>query len=93
MIQAVRRNALQAYLEAAGIGTAVYYPVPLHRQPALADLGYAPGSMPVAEAAAEAVLALPMGPHVTSEQVAYVVDTIAKFYRVETRPKKVTTSG
>jgi dTDP-4-amino-4,6-dideoxygalactose transaminase len=59
-----RRDAVQAALQQAGIGTMVYYPVPLHRLPVYADLGY---HLPEAERAAAAVLSLPMGPFLTPE--------------------------
>jgi dTDP-4-amino-4,6-dideoxygalactose transaminase len=76
-----RRDALQAHLKAKSIGTAIYYPVPLHRQPCFADLGYAPGSLPHAEQAATEVLSLPIYPELTSDQLDYVVEAIRGFYR------------
>jgi dTDP-4-amino-4,6-dideoxygalactose transaminase len=80
VVRAPRRDALRAHLAAAGVGTGVYYHLPLHRQPALAVLGHAPGSFPEAERAAAEVLALPMYPALTAAQVARVVDAVAKFY-------------
>jgi dTDP-4-amino-4,6-dideoxygalactose transaminase len=76
-----RRDALQAHLKARGIGTAVYYPVPLHRQPCFADLGYAVGSLPHAERAATEVLSLPVYPELTEVQLDYVTDAIRGFYQ------------
>jgi dTDP-4-amino-4,6-dideoxygalactose transaminase len=81
VVRAPRRDALRAHLAAAGVATEVYYPVPLHLQACFADLGYRPGAMPVAEAAAAEVLALPIFPSLTADEQAYVVDTIAAFYR------------
>ena len=81
VIRAPRRDALREHLAAAGVGSEVYYPVPLHQQPCFAHLGYAPGSLPVAERAALEVLALPMYPSLTAEAQAIVVDAIASFYR------------
>lgn len=76
-----RRDALQAHLKAKGIGTAIYYPIPLHRQPCFAELGYAAGSLPHAEQAAEEVLSLPIYPELTHEQIDYVIAAIREFYR------------
>jgi dTDP-4-amino-4,6-dideoxygalactose transaminase len=74
------RDALRAHLAAAGVGSGVYYHLPLHRQPALGFLGHAPGSFPQAERAAAEVLALPMHAALTAAQVAEVVDAVAAFY-------------
>jgi dTDP-4-amino-4,6-dideoxygalactose transaminase len=76
-----RRDALQAYLKANGIGTAIYYPVPLHRQPCFDELEYAAGSLPQAERAATEVLSLPVYPELTQVQLDYVIDAIYGFYR------------
>ena len=76
-----RRDALQAHLKAQEIGSAVYYPIPLHRQPCFAHLGYAAGSMPHTERAATEVLSLPIYPELTRTQLDYVVDAIRGFYR------------
>jgi dTDP-4-amino-4,6-dideoxygalactose transaminase len=76
-----RRDALQAHLKAQGIGSAIYYPIPLHRQPCFAHLDYAAGSMPHSERAAAEVLSLPIYPELTRTQLDYVVDAIGGFYR------------
>ncbi len=76
-----RRDALQAHLKAQGIGSAIYYPIPLHRQPCFAHLVYAAGSMPHAERASQEVLSLPIYPELTRSQLDYVVDAIRGFYR------------
>jgi dTDP-4-amino-4,6-dideoxygalactose transaminase len=81
VMRAPRRDALRAHLTQAGIGTEVYYPVPLHRQPCFASLGYQEGSCPPAEAAAREVLALPIYSELTESQQSYVVEQIASFYR------------
>jgi dTDP-4-amino-4,6-dideoxygalactose transaminase len=75
-----RRDALQAHLRDRGIGTGVYYPLPLHLQPCFAHLGYRPGSLPVSETAAAEVLSLPVYPELTAEQLNHVVATIRAFY-------------
>ncbi len=80
VISADRRDALQAHLKAHGIGTAIYYPLALHLQPCFAYLGYKKGAFPVAEAATERVLALPVFPELTQAQQDHVVTTIRSFY-------------
>lgn len=62
-LQSPRREELRARLETAGIPTAVYYPLPLHLQPAYAFLGYQPGDFPVSEAVAQRIFSLPMHPY------------------------------
>ena len=80
VIRAPRRDALKDFLAQQGVATEIYYPVPLHRQPCFAYLGYRDGDMPVAEAAAMATLALPIYPELTEQQLQYVVDAVGKFY-------------
>ena len=75
-----RRDALQAHLKARGVGSAVYYPLPLHLQPCFAHLGYRPGSLPEAERAAGEVLSLPVYPELRSDQREYVVASVREFY-------------
>ena len=67
-----RRDALQAYLKENGVPSAVYYPLPVHAQPAYAYLGYQLGQFPVAEALCQQVLSLPVHPGLTDEQVDHV---------------------
>lgn len=80
VIRAPRRDALRAHLAAAGIGSEIYYPAPLHLQPCFADLGYRAGAFPIAERACGDVLALPIHPALAADAPAYVVDQIAAFY-------------
>jgi dTDP-4-amino-4,6-dideoxygalactose transaminase len=75
-----RRDDLRSYLQDADIGTEVYYPVPLHLQQCFDFLAYQKGDFPVAEAAAEQTLALPIYPELADDQQAYVVEKIAEFY-------------
>lgn len=79
-IRAPERDALAAYLADHGIGTMIYYPIPIHLQPLYRDLGYEPGSLPQSERAAAEVLSLPIYPELTDEQIGYVVSHIRRFY-------------
>jgi dTDP-4-amino-4,6-dideoxygalactose transaminase len=79
-IRAARRDELQAHLKAQGIGTMVYYPVPLHRLPLYAGLGYREGSLPESEGAAREVLSLPIYPELTDDQIEAVAGAVAAFY-------------
>ncbi len=71
-----RRDALAAHLRDRGIGSAVYYPVPLHLQKCFAHLGYKPGSLPVTEQTAARILSLPVHPMLSDDDVAYVASAI-----------------
>lgn len=68
------REALAAHFASAGIGTNIHYPIPVHLQPAYADLGYKQGDFPQAERAAREVLSLPMYPELTLGQQEEVID-------------------
>jgi dTDP-4-amino-4,6-dideoxygalactose transaminase len=80
-IQAANRDGLEAYLKGKGIGTSIYYPVPLHLQKCFEYLGHKKGDFPVAERLCEKVLALPMFPELTEDEVGYVCESIKEFYK------------
>ncbi len=81
VIRAPERDRLRAHLDRSGIGTEIYYPVPFHLQECFKSLGYTQGAFPVAEAAANDSLALPIYPELTEAQQAAVVTAIRTFYR------------
>jgi dTDP-4-amino-4,6-dideoxygalactose transaminase len=80
VVQAERRDALRAHLDAHGIGTSIHYPTPIHLTAAAAPLGYRPGSFPVAERQAGRILSLPVYPELRPEQREHVVQAIRDFY-------------
>jgi dTDP-4-amino-4,6-dideoxygalactose transaminase len=78
VVRCAERDALRAELEARGIGTLIHYPLPVHRQPAYADLGYGPGSLPITEAIAGEVLSLPMYVGLRPSEVETVCQAVAE---------------
>jgi dTDP-4-amino-4,6-dideoxygalactose transaminase len=72
VIRIRQRDAVRAYLASQGVGTEVYYPVPLHLQPCFSNLGYHSRDFPVAEALARETLALPIYPELSEDDIAYV---------------------
>jgi dTDP-4-amino-4,6-dideoxygalactose transaminase len=83
VIRTPQRDALRAHLTANGVGTEIYYPVPLHAQRCFAYLEHAADDFPESQQAAAEVLALPIYPELTAEQREYVVQQIAAFVRAE----------
>jgi dTDP-4-amino-4,6-dideoxygalactose transaminase len=79
-LEVERRDALQAFLKERDIGSAVYYPLPLHLQPCFSHLGYTSGSLPVTEAVADRVLSLPIYPELSRAQQDWVIESIRAFY-------------
>jgi dTDP-4-amino-4,6-dideoxygalactose transaminase len=78
-IRVERRDSLVQILNERKIGSAIYYPVPLHLQPLYASLGHQAGDFPHAEHAAQEVLSLPMFPELRSEQIVRVAETVSEF--------------
>ncbi len=81
VIRTLQRDGLRNYLRQQGLPSEIYYPHPLHLQPAFGYLGYKPGDFPQAEAACAEVLALPISPKLTEEQQGRVVATITEFFK------------
>jgi len=81
VVRVQRRDELQAFLKEKGIGTEVYYPLPLHLQECFAYLGQRIGGLPESEKAAKETLAIPVFPELSDDQASYVVDSIKLFYK------------
>ncbi len=79
VVRTPRREALQRHLEEAGIDTLIHYPIPPHLQQAYAGMGLEEGSLPICEALHKEVLSLPIGPHLTGEQVSQVIEAVHGF--------------
>ncbi len=79
-VRARRRDELRAHLTEQGIGTGVYYPVPLHLQPCFQELAYREGDFPVSEKLCTEVLSLPVFPELGEQRVAAVAEAIRRFY-------------
>jgi dTDP-4-amino-4,6-dideoxygalactose transaminase len=78
-VRSPRRDQLKASLAENGIGTEVYYPLPLHLQPCYRELGYREGDFPESEKAARETLALPVHPALPADDLAYVCEAIRRF--------------
>ena len=79
VIRSSSRDELQAFLKNKGVGSEVYYPVPMHLQDCFASLGFKAGAFPEAERAAKESLAIPVYPELNDAQARYVVESIAEF--------------
>lgn len=79
VIRAQNRAELSDWLSENSVATGIHYPIPIHLQKAYADLGHKAGDFPVVEEHVKEIVSLPMFPHISEDQVEYVVDTIRKF--------------
>ena len=87
VIRTRKRDALREHLTQEGIGSEVYYPIPLHLQECYHDLGYRVGDLPESERAARETLAIPIYPELTPGQQCRVVGAIKNFYAMQRTPR------
>ncbi len=80
VVRVESREPLMEYLKERGIATGLHYPIPIHLQPAYAELGYERGDFPVTEAYAETIVSLPIFPELDEAKVAYVTDAIHDYF-------------
>jgi len=78
VIRIPRRDQVAEALAERGVSPGIHYPIPVHRHPAMASLGYREGDFPVSEKAAGEILSLPMFPEITTEEIEYVVDSLRR---------------
>ena len=81
VIRTPRRDELQAFLNTKGIQTGIHYPIPIHKQPAYAELAGSGSRLPVTTKIADEILSLPMFPELTDEQIGRVCAAVAEFYK------------
>jgi dTDP-4-amino-4,6-dideoxygalactose transaminase len=79
-LRVARRDQLQEHLKKKGIGSSIYYPLPLHLQPCFSYLGYSEGAFPESERAAKEVISLPIFPELTTAQLDEVIGAVREFY-------------
>jgi dTDP-4-amino-4,6-dideoxygalactose transaminase len=84
-VRAIRRDALQQMLSRQGVQTGIHYPIPVHLQPAYADLAYQPGDFPRSELVASQILSLPMYAEARAEQVHTVTEKLLVTHEVGDR--------
>jgi dTDP-4-amino-4,6-dideoxygalactose transaminase len=87
--EACCRDWLKQQLQNAGITTIIYYPIPIHRQPAYAQLGYGPGSLPITERLCSEVLSLPIFPELSDAQQQRVIEVLLQLTGSTTKQDKM----
>lgn len=80
-VRVSKRDELRAHLKEKGVGTEIYYPLPMHLQNCYQDLGYRKGAFPLSERAAEEVMSLPIYAELNDAQLTYVVEMVADFFK------------
>lgn len=75
-----RRDELMKHLNDSGVGSRVYYPVPMHLQPCYKDLGYKEGAFPISERISKQALSVPVYPELTEEKIEYIISTVREFF-------------
>jgi dTDP-4-amino-4,6-dideoxygalactose transaminase len=80
VVRTRQRDALRAHLGRAAIATQIHYPIPPHLSGAYRDSGWTRGAFPLAEALADEVLSLPIGPHHTPDQIDHVIASVRAFF-------------
>jgi len=83
VIRTTRRDKLRSWLQSQGIMISIHYPLPLHFQPAFADLGYKKGDFPEAEKHCAEILSLPLYPEMTEDKIEYIAQEIRQFFQRE----------
>ncbi len=76
-----RRDALQQFLKERGIGSEIYYPLPLHLQPCFQHRGHREGDLPASERAGREVLSLPVSPELRTEERTYIIKTLQESFQ------------
>lgn len=76
-----KRDALMKHLNERGVGSRVYYPIPMHLQPCYRDMGLEEGSFPISEKISKTALSLPVYPELTEEKIEYVIETVRNFFK------------
>jgi dTDP-4-amino-4,6-dideoxygalactose transaminase len=87
-LRVTERDAMAERVRAEGVAVGIHYPRPVHLQPAYADLGYGPGSFPVAEALARETLSLPIYAEMTADQVAHVADAVKRAFPLSSQTRE-----
>jgi dTDP-4-amino-4,6-dideoxygalactose transaminase len=79
VVRSQHRDALREHLDAEGVASAIHYPTPIHLQPAYADLGQGPGTLPVAERLAGEICSLPVFPTIDDAQITRIAEAVSTF--------------